>query len=80
MQRSTEALGNQNHFKKHYGISDGRFTIDPCSSARWFSGWAAQRKGDDGPRPTEEAKTFLLKTAWRKHGLLSPSEAPKAAG
>jgi len=71
-----------NNYKKHYGIHDGRMTIDVCSSARWFTGWSEPRSASsvDGPRPTEEAKSFLLKTGWRKHGLIHPSEAPRAAG
>ena len=73
-----------NNYKKQYGIHDGRMTIDVCSSARWFTGWSEQRSADalqaDGPRPTEEAKSFLLKTGWRKHGLIHPAEAPRAAG
>ena len=70
-----------NNYKKHYGIDDGRMTIDVCSSARWFTGWSAERTraDDDDPRPTEEAQSFLLKTGWRKHGLIHPSEAPRAS-
>ena len=70
-----------NNYKKHYGIDDGRMTSDVCSSARWFTGWSAERTraDDDDPRPTEEAQSFLLKTGWRKHGLIHPSEAPRAS-
>lgn len=68
------------NFKKHYDRRDGRAMIDPCSSARWFQGWVSVRKHDDGPRPTEEAQTVLLKSAWMKHGLIHPGEAPRAAG
>ncbi|MBS2012029.1 MAG: transposase [Deltaproteobacteria bacterium] len=66
------------NYKKHYGVRRGVMRIDPCSSARWFTGWSVARAVDDGPRPTELAKTVLLARAWRKHGLIDPGETPKA--
>lgn len=69
-----------NNYKKHQRVTHGRPRIDPWSSARWFQGWTAVRKADDGPRPTEDARTALLRVAWRRHGLLHPGEAPRAAG
>ncbi|MBS2020545.1 MAG: transposase [Deltaproteobacteria bacterium] len=67
------------NYKKHYGVARGVMRIDPCSSARWFTGWSVPRTCDDGPRPTELAKTVLLDRAWRKHGLIDPGETPKAS-
>ena len=64
--------------KKHQRLTSGMPRIDPCSSARWFQGWTAIRQHDDGPRPSAEARTFLLRTAWRKHGLIHPGERPRA--
>ena len=69
-----------NNYKKHQGITSGAPRIDPCSSARWFQGWTAIRQHDDGPRPTEEARTVLLRRAWQKHGLIHPGERPRAPG
>ena len=67
------------NYKKHFGITSGTPRIDVCSSARWFRGWTAVRQHDDGPRPTEEARTALLSTAWwKKHGHIHPGEAPRA--
>ena len=66
-----------NNYKKHYGVSRGVMRIDGCSSARWFTGWSIPRTCDDGPRPTELAKTVLLDRAWRKHGLIDPGETPR---
>lgn len=53
--------------------------VDPFSSGLWFDGWkskprwdAWQREiahGETGP-PTAEARTWLLRKGWRKHGLL----------
>src|SRR4051812_28791722 len=59
-------LGN---YKKHQHVTSGAPRIDPCSSARWFQGWTMIRTQDDGPRPTAEALTVLLRSAWHKHGF-----------
>src|SRR5882757_8914672 len=62
------------NYKKHQGVTSGAPRIDPCSSARWFQGWTAIRQRPDGPRPTEEALTVLLRRAWQKHGFIHPGE------
>ena len=67
-----------NNYKKHQGVTSGAPRIDLCSSARWFTGWTAIRTADDGPRPSEEARTVLLQRAWQKHGLIHPGERPRA--
>jgi putative transposase len=67
-----------NNYKKHFTVTRGAPRIDAFSSARWFHGWVTKRLADDGPRPTESAKTVLLRTAWRKHGLIHPGEAPRS--
>jgi putative transposase len=67
------------NYKKHYRVESGAPRIDRCSSARWFDGWTAIRTHDDGPRPTEEARSVLLRVAWKKHGLIHPGERPLAA-
>ena len=67
------------NYKKHQRVTSGAPRIDPCSSARWFHGWTAIRQHDDGPRPTENARTLLLTSAWHKHGLIHPGERPRAA-
>ena len=66
------------NYKKHQGVRSGMPRIDPCSSARWFTGWTAIRQHDDGPRPSDVARTVLLRTAWQKHGLIHPGERPRA--
>jgi putative transposase len=40
----------------------------------------AIRQHDDGERqrPTEEARTVLLRRAWQKHGFIHPGERPRA--
>ena len=66
------------NYKKHQRITSGAPRIDPCSSARWFHGWTAIREHYDGPRPTPEARTVLLQTAWQKYGFIHPGERPRA--
>ena len=67
-----------NNYKKHHHARSGAPRIDLGSSARWFQGWTAKRTHDDGPRPTEEAETFLLRVAWQRHGLIHPGESPRS--
>jgi hypothetical protein len=58
--------------------------LDPASSARWFDGWKrrATIPGDAEPgaphehAPVARARTWLLTTGWRRHGLLDPAEVP----
>ena len=64
------------NYKKHHRITSGAPRIDLCSSARWFEGWTAIRQHDDGPRPSEQARTVLLRIAWQKHGFIHPGERP----
>jgi REP element-mobilizing transposase RayT len=60
----------------------GRHThLDPASSARWFDGWKRSRSDPEmrpsaGEACTSRARTWLLGTGWRRHGLLDPSEVP----
>jgi REP element-mobilizing transposase RayT len=50
--------------------------IDPCSSALWFAGWMRPPPPVDKPPPVSEARTWLLRVGWRRHGLLRRSERP----
>jgi hypothetical protein len=62
-----------------------RVRLDPASSARWFDGWKRTARGatnhdppasPDRPRPVARARTWLLTTGWRRHGLLDPGDVP----
>jgi hypothetical protein len=65
----------------------GPVRLDPASSARWFEGWRAGVARAESPaafglRATpavSRARTWLLRTGWRRHGLLDPSEIPGTA-
>jgi putative transposase len=51
--------------------------IDPCSSARWFDGFAAARPASTGDPPTRPPRTWLLRVGWRRHGLIDREEGPR---
>jgi hypothetical protein len=57
--------------------------MDPFSSAWWFDGWKDEgwRDGLKPPdmRTVAEPTMWLLRTGWRRHGLLAIDEAPPAA-
>jgi hypothetical protein len=54
--------------------------IDPASSGRWFEGWA-QAPEPPADRPAvAPARTWLLHTGWRRHGLIRPDETPRGNG
>ena len=78
-----------NNFRKHVDQSGPRLPLsflDPCSSAGFFDGWDPEwtqappdrRAFRDPyphlPRASVPARSFLLRRAWRKHGLLRPFE------
>jgi putative transposase len=80
-----------NH-KKHRAVMPRRFAspaqraLDPYSSAAWFDGWSARAgpwvvrlRADLPPLaiPVVRPRTWLGKVAWKRHGLLAPSEAPR---
>ncbi len=58
--------------------------LDPASSARWFDGWRARTRrwmvvdapGADETPPIARARTWLLKTGWRRYGLFDPADVP----
>jgi REP element-mobilizing transposase RayT len=51
--------------------------IDPASSGRWFDGWTrgVQPPGVDPPS-VAPARTWLLRVAWCRHGLIDLEEIP----
>ena len=60
--------------KHHAGVPE----LDACSSATWFDGWKRQSPAPNPGReaPVRAARTWLLTTGWRRHGLLDPSTTP----
>lgn len=53
--------------------------LDPFSSAIYFDGWKnlpAPAPRPPGGAPVARPRTSLLKTEWRKHGLIDVNEVP----
>ena len=52
--------------------------LDPCSSGRWFDGWKGALRGEPSREPPEvaPARFWLLRTGWRRHGLVALSKVP----
>jgi REP element-mobilizing transposase RayT len=54
--------------------------IDPCSSARWFGGWAEPAEPTAKAPPVVLPRTWLLHSGWKRAGrLLARHERPAAA-
>jgi REP element-mobilizing transposase RayT len=56
--------------------------IDEASSGRWFRGWKRDPRGptqSQGNREVAKARTWLLNTGWRRHGLIDLGEIPGPA-
>ncbi len=55
--------------------------LDPASSARWFDGWRPEVEGlvpaAHGDPEVARARTWLLRTGWRRQGLVDPTEVPE---
>jgi putative transposase len=51
--------------------------VDPCSSARWFDGFAETRPGSSSDPPMRLPRTWLLRVGWRRHGLIAGNEGPR---
>ena len=51
---------------------------DPASSGRWFDGWRTTTAPPNltDVREVASARTWLLHTGWRRHGLIHPAELP----
>jgi len=69
--------------RKHFEQGKGPKVEDPIdlfSSAPWFDGFVESvtvRGLERYARPTAPASTWLLRTGWRRHGLLSIHERPR---
>ncbi|MBW2275262.1 MAG: transposase [Deltaproteobacteria bacterium] len=51
--------------------------LDECSSGRWFDGWKRQLPASRaGPREVAPAGSWLLRSGWRRHGLIDPASVP----
>ena len=55
--------------RKH-GAWTSRTRHDPFSSGSWFDGWRGAPQETEQPSPAAKARTWLLRTGWRCHGLM----------
>jgi putative transposase len=77
-------LLNARHHAAERGEKLSKYWVDPFSSAPWFDGWKHPIRNDADwlvrlrkkPRPTATARSWLLTTGWRRHGLLAFDEVP----
>jgi REP element-mobilizing transposase RayT len=70
-------LQAQRHAAKRRGAI-GAELIDPCSSAPLFEGFTRGRRPRAGPwdETVVAPSTWLLKTGWKRYGLIDPTEVP----
>jgi REP element-mobilizing transposase RayT len=71
-------LLNHRHHAAQRRRRDRSATLDPASSGRWFAGWSI---ATDLPNSSEvpevaPARTWLLRTGWRRYGRIDPAEVP----
>ncbi len=55
--------------------------LDSCATGFWFDGWKGPRplwSVTAAPSPVRAARTWLLTTGWRRHGLIGFDERPRS--
>jgi putative transposase len=62
------------NFRKHRPAD--RHRVDSCSSAPWFDGFKEPLPRVLDPPPTRSPATWLLRTGWRRRGLIGRDESP----
>jgi putative transposase len=67
------------NFKKHARVGVPGPALDILSSAQWFDGFADKPAAfrSIGPPCVVEAKTWLLRLGWRRHGRIRTAERPQ---
>jgi REP element-mobilizing transposase RayT len=53
-----------------------KLPLDPASSSRWFEGWADATPSPNDHPAVASPRTWLLRTGWRRHGLIRSNEVP----
>src|SRR5262245_51326248 len=61
--------------RKH--APNSSFALDPCSSAREFSGFREPVPRGPPDPSTPKPRTWLLAVGWKRHGLISVHESPR---
>jgi hypothetical protein len=67
------------NFRRHAAQRGERLPsgwLDPFSSATAFPGWSSPPHGSLTPSPVAAPTSWLLRTGWRRHGLVAADEVP----
>ena len=70
------ALGYVLCSARKHGAWTSRTRHDPFSSAAWFDGWRGAPRAPETPSPAAQARSWLLRTGWRFHGLIEMDATP----
>jgi REP element-mobilizing transposase RayT len=64
--------------RRHASKASRQLRCDPASSGCWFDGWRRRPETQARLRspPVAEARSWLLRVGWRRHGLIDPLEVP----
>jgi REP element-mobilizing transposase RayT len=69
-------LNARKHWAQRHG-SAPPVRLDEASSSFWFEGWSRRLQPLSSiPPPVALPRTWLLRTGWRRHGLIDPAEVP----
>jgi REP element-mobilizing transposase RayT len=73
-------LNARRHLAKRRNVARLSIHLDGASSARWFDGWrpevARRLEEASGDPEVARPRTWLLRSGWRRHGLVDPAEVP----
>jgi REP element-mobilizing transposase RayT len=73
-------LNERRHLAANLGRTLPAWYFDPCSSAREFDGWRPYHGLSPPPHAprdvTAPPQSRLLRSLWRRHGLIKPDEVP----
>jgi hypothetical protein len=74
-------LNARRHWQKRFGQAPTDL-IDEASSGAWFAGWKQEPlpMSAHDPPPVADARTWLLRIGWKRHGLIDLGEVPGDAG
>lgn len=64
---------------RRHARRSGPAALDPASSARWFDGFQQgpeRPPASAGPPAVAAPRTWLLRTGWRRHGLIDAHQVP----
>jgi REP element-mobilizing transposase RayT len=69
-------LHNHRHHAEGVDRSLHRAQLDELSTAPYFDGFTVRVRRTPKDAPVMPARTWLLRTGWKLHGLIAPNEVP----